>query len=621
MRWPTVFGAVLVLAFAWPVYGDDSRPVVDDTTVRAAVARAVTRLDHTIGIWHQNRACFSCHHQGLPIALATMARVRGIAVDQALAKKNISVGLQGLKSIDRAVQAAQQIDPALDTGNMLVAAEAAGVPKGLVRAAYAAALARWQRTDGSWHTIDVRPPQSASQITATALAIKALRIYLPPQREAEARGRSARAKHWLLSAVPRDTEDRTYQLFGALWAGADRATLSGLTDKLLAEQRPDGGWAQFAARQPDAYATGEVLVALHDAGLQVHDPRYQRGLQFLLSTQWPDGSWLVPTRIHEQQIVSPPHFETGFPHGEHQMISAMGTAWAIRALLTSVRPSDVAPVPLVAPAEWQLAEEAPWMSVALFGSTAELQQLLDGGLDTNSRTADGTTLLMMTAGDKDKVALLIDRGADVNLAAKTGFTPLIVASNHPGNIDVIRLLVSRGAKVTPLDPKPLHDASPLFYAAWTGNIDAVNLFAERGADLRRKMLVAGIVALSPAEMAVFQGDAEMVRLLVQKGADVNEVDDTGISLLSATVLGNDTKMIRTLLALGAHVNEIDEHSLTPLMHAALIDYGDTEVVQLLLEAGADPSVKSKDGLTALDLARRAGHTAIARALEGGRPGH
>jgi Ankyrin repeats (many copies) len=51
------------------------------------------------------------------------------------------------------------------------------------------------------------------------------------------------------------------------------------------------------------------------------------------------------------------------------------------------------------------------------------------------------------------------------------------------------------------------------------------------------------------------------------------------------------------------------------------DYGDTEVVQLLLEAGADPSVKSKDGLTALDLARRAGHTAIARALEGGRPGH
>jgi ankyrin repeat protein len=621
MRWPTVLGAVFVLAVTWPVGADDSRPAVDDAVVRAAVARAVTRLDHTIGIWHQNRTCFSCHHQGLPIAMAMVARTRGIAVDEALAKKNISVGLQGLKSLDRAVQPAQQIDPPLDTGSMLVAAEAAGVPKGLVRAAYAAALAWWQRSEGNWHTIDVRPPQSASQITATALAVKALRAYLPPQRETEARERIVRAKHWLLSAVPRDTEDRTYQVFGALWAGADQTALGGLTDKLLAEQRPEGGWAQLSSRQPDAYATGEVLVALHDAGLPVNDPCYQRGLQFLLATQWPDGSWLVPTRIHEQQLVSPPHFETGFPHGDHQMISSMGTAWAVRALLTSLPPTDAAPAPLVGPAEWQLADEAPWMSVALFGSAAELRQLLDGGLDPNSRTADGTTLLMMAAGDKDKVALLVDRGADVNLTAKTGFTPLIVASNHPGNIDVIRLLVARGAKVTPLDPKPLHDASPIFYAAWAGNIDAVRLFTDRGADLRRKMLVAGIIALTPAEMAAFQGDAEMLRLLVQKGADVNEVDDTGISLLSATVLGNDATMVRTLLRLGARVNDIDEHSLTPLMHAALIDYGDTEVVQLLLEAGADRSVKSNDGLTALDLARRAGHTAIARALEGDRPGN
>jgi ankyrin repeat protein len=260
------------------------------------------------------------------------------------------------------------------------------------------------------------------------------------------------------------------------------------------------------------------------------------------------------------------------------------------------------------------------MSVALFGSASELERMLEAGLDPNSRTTGGTTLLMMASGDKDKVAALIRRGADVNLAAKTGFTPLIVAANDPDALEAIRVLVEHGAAVTPTNPKPLHDASPLFYAAWAGNVEAVRLLLERGADPRAKMNLLGIFAVTPFEMAVIQGDVAMIRALDPTPADLNKVTDTGISNLTAAVLANRVEMVRTLVAMGAKVNDVDELSMTPLMHAALVDYGDTAVLEVLLASGAERDVTSKDGLTALEFARRHGHEAAARLLAPARSG-
>src|SRR6185295_11673436 len=98
---------------------------------------------------------------------------------------------------------------------------------------------------------------------------------------------------------------------------------------LTTAQRPDGGWAQLTSLQSDAYATGEALVALREAGVRPDDAAYRRGVQFLLSTQLVDGSWFVRTRSHPTQI----YFESGFPHGANQYISAAATNWATLALL------------------------------------------------------------------------------------------------------------------------------------------------------------------------------------------------------------------------------------------------------------------------------------------------
>ena len=64
------------------------------------------------------------------------------------------------------------------------------------------------------------------------------------------------------------------------------------------------------------------------------DPAYKRGVQFLMTSQMADGSWYVPSRALRIQ----PHFETGFPYGRDQFISAAATNWATAALALSVKP-------------------------------------------------------------------------------------------------------------------------------------------------------------------------------------------------------------------------------------------------------------------------------------------
>ena len=61
---------------------------------------------------------------------------------------------------------------------------------------------------------------------------------------------------------------------------------------------------------------------------------YTRGIDFLLKTQYSDGSWFVRSRAVPLQ----PHFDSGFPHGRDQFISAAATNWATQAMIASVRP-------------------------------------------------------------------------------------------------------------------------------------------------------------------------------------------------------------------------------------------------------------------------------------------
>jgi ankyrin repeat protein len=352
---------------------------------------------------------------------------------------------------------------------------------------------------------------------------------------------------------------------------------------------------------PDAYSTGEALVALHEAaGIEATDAAWQKGLQYLLSTQEADGSWDVHTRMLSPAAVSPPYIESGFPYGHDQFLSTAATCWAAMALMEAL-PKSATPSAPEAPAVLSPQGLEPWMETALLGTTGELKAQLDAGLDPNSKTPEGTTLLMMAAPDAEKVKLLIDRGADVRAKAKSGYTALMVASTYFGTSPSVRLLLAHGAEARP-GAGVMFDASPLFLAALAGDRDNIALLLAKGADPNRKMDLIGMFPSSPLFTAVGFGDPAILQALLQGGANIHETDQDGMTALHWAVVANHPKAVKALLAAGADVNAVDHFGYTPLLYAATIDFGDSETAKTLLQAGADLNIKDKRGKTALALA-------------------
>jgi hypothetical protein len=310
----------------------------DDNTVAKAVGAALPLLQQSSETFFakSGQGCVSCHHQALPALALQFLRERGFKFNEEKARQQAETTgrlLAGRR--ERLFQGAGVADR-LDAGYWLVALAAAGAARDNTTDALVHYLTLTQAKDGRWRTTLFRPPANDGDFTATALAVRGLQLFGPPGRGEEIARRVARARDWLVSATPRSTEDRTFQLIGLKWAGARKEDIDKAAAGLLAEQGPDGGWSQLASMPGDAYATGQVLVALQQSGaVSVADPAYRRGTQFLLKTQLADGSWFVRSRSLPVQ----PFFETGFPHGRSQFISCAATSWAATALgLTAAPP-------------------------------------------------------------------------------------------------------------------------------------------------------------------------------------------------------------------------------------------------------------------------------------------
>ncbi len=609
--------ALVCVLIAWTAIG---LARADDAATTAAVQKSLTLLARSDQLWFAKRSCASCHHQTLPTMAFREARRRGVSIPEDIVREQADKTVDSYRSagaLDRAVQGYTMIDPGLSESYFLVGVYAAGLPPSPVLAARTRFVAYRQTPQGFWRTVESRPPLLGSVFASTALTLRAIQLYLAPFTPADAGRRVLRAKQWLLRNSAVDTEDLSYQLSGLGWAGASAAEIRPFAARLLAAQRPDGGWAQLPDRVSDAYATGEALVALNQAALlPASDAAWTRGLNYLLKTQHPDGSWEVITRLPPPAPVSPPYFETGFPYGHNQMISCAGTAMATMALLASL-PRSPKPdeSPFVSTSD--NSSTPPWAATVLFGSLADVRRLLDSGWNPNSHTAEGTTALMMAAPEADKVALLLARGADLHERAKTGYTALMVAANYGGTGKTVRLLLDRGDMVRPdkEEKPPLFNASPLLLAVSVGERENVERLYRRDADLKQSMVAGGIAPTTALSFALFNDDPEMVRYLAARGADVNEVDDRDLSELSWTVITGKPDLVRTLLALGADVNHRDKIGMTPLLWACLIDYGTSETVRLLLRAGANRDDQTKDGLTARQLAQKYGYTQLLSALD------
>lgn len=231
-----------------------------------------------------------------------------------------------------------------------------------------------------------------------------------------------------------------------------------------------------------------------------------------------------------------------------------------------------------------------WLTVVRYG--------LDHGVDPNSKTAKGMTLLTSAAasGRYDIAKDLVDRGADVNCRGEEIATPIHGAA-HKGDYAVVKLLLDHKAEV---NAKAEGGTTPLMLAAQAGHAKVVSLLVERGAAIDERHN-NGLNALLLAEL---NGCAEVVAILKSKGADVSLLLEA--ELLQAAGDG-DVQRVNRLLKEGANPNITPlPTGNTALMRAAR--GGHVEVVRTLLEAGADPTSPKIVAQLALELLKRAKET-------------
>jgi len=570
-------------------------------SARAAVTRALPMLQRSAGEFVAKRACVSCHHNVLPILTLDLARSRGFEIDMKVLKaveEKTFRDLVGANALDNAIQATTLNDPTPNDSYLLMAAHEAGFAPDLTAAVYARRLARWQR-DGHWVTSDFRPPHSSSVFTATATAVRAIQLYMPDEMRAERDAAIHSARQWLLENRPVSAEDAAFRLMGLVWAEASSEELAAGKRDLTAMQKPNGGWPQLPGYEADAYSTGEALFALHEAGVAATDSVWTKGLNFLISSQAQDGTWRVHTRMISPAEVSPKYFPTGFPYGKDEFLSYAGSCWAVMALLSALPESTSKTERLEA-----AGVDAPaWMRTALFGTAQQLAALLDAGLDPNSKTKNGTTVSMAAVPDAEKLRLLLSRGADPKARGSSGADTLTIAAAYRGSAPSIEALLGAGADVEPPKEVRVRNA-PLVLASMSGDLENVKLLLSRGA--------------KPSESALAQavtfGYPDVVRTLIAAGANTGIIAASGLNLLHWAVVTNRPAIIPALVEARVPINAIDDNGFTPLMYAATIDFGNTEILKALLSAGADKRIRNFERRTPLAQARRYNHSLLEAAL-------
>ncbi len=298
--------------------------------LKGALGRSIGLLQRVHADFMNEGGCVACHAQNLTALALRAAKGAGVAMDEAMAAEQLKIVKLHWSSLEQPLLQHEGPGGGPDTvvyAMFHLATE--GAPADRMTDAMVHYLAAEQRGGGNWRLGGIsRAPMEDGDFSRTSMAIRCLRLYGAAGRRTEFDQRVARAVAWLRAATPLTTEDRTMQLLGLKWSGADRDSLQALLSALIAQQREDGGWAQSPDLASDAYATGEALYTLHELGAAATSPAYRRGVDYLLRTQREDGSWHVRSRAPKFQ----PYFQSGFPHDHDQWISAAGTAWAATAL-------------------------------------------------------------------------------------------------------------------------------------------------------------------------------------------------------------------------------------------------------------------------------------------------
>ena len=248
---------------------------------------------------------------------------------------------------------------------------------------------------------------------------------------------------------------------------------------------------------------------------------------------------------------------------------------------------------------------------ATVAASQTLQPVPPPLIDLNAQTEsnhDTALTLACAGGYVDLVKYLIDNGADIEHRDKKGFTPLILAA-MAGHTSVCKLLLDHGAKIEAEAERTKDTALSL--ACSGGRFEVVQLLLEYGANKEHR----NVSDYTPLSLAASGGFCQIIKLLLDHGAEINSRTGSklGISPLMLASMNGHTAAVRMLLDNRCDVNaQIETNRNTALTLACF--QGRHEVVQLLLEHGANIEHRAKTGLTPLMEAASGGYVEVGKIL-------
>lgn len=216
-----------------------------------------------------------------------------------------------------------------------------------------------------------------------------------------------------------------------------------------------------------------------------------------------------------------------------------------------------------------------WRLLVVFGLVVGCAGGVGDGV-RGSRVLDQQLLQAAAAGDAVAVRDAIAEGADLEARDSRQRTPLLLAAAED-HVEAAQVLVSAGADPNALDAQ--HD-TPWLVTGVTGSVAMLRALLPANPDLTIRNRYGGVSLIPACE----RGHVDYVREVLKTGIDVNHVNDLGwTGLLEAVILGDGSEPYQS-------------------------------IVRLLLEAGADPELADRDGVTAREHAVRNGQRQIAALL-------
>ena len=248
----------------------------------------------------------------------------------------------------------------------------------------------------------------------------------------------------------------------------------------------------------------------------------------------------------------------------------------------------------------------PLHLAALTGYSALLTYLLEHGYVDELHKVDswGYTPLSWACdyGEISSIDRLLKAGANVNHPAENGGPSALWAAAFSGHTNIVQYLLEYGAEVN----WQIEDrGTPLYTAASTNSMEVVRILLQHDADVNLK----GGLHIRPLNIAAYSGYTETVQLLLEHGVEVNPDDDYryGSALGAAARIGN-ADIVRLLLQKGWNADQKMKTYNNPLVAAAT--YGHAEVVQALLHHGTEGAPQ----VQALEIASKNGRTDVVKSL-------